>query len=234
MTQGSVSALEQSILVNNTQLAGLVQTDTALNPGNSGGPLLGLDGRASGIVDALNTQANATGYAISPKYATSEVDHWLVSPESHPLPLCTSPNPLGSGPAGPPPSSAPTTIPFDSSSAEMRSNWVHQPDKCGPQPQPGSTTYFQVTATIHLWSAPSISSTPLDEIVVTSYGPGGIGCPTASDPTVQVFCKTTGDPITGPFGTDPVWEKASWNGRTGYVPDEWVNTQSDVPTLPSC
>jgi len=106
MTQGSVSALEQSILVNNTQLAGLVQTDTALNPGNSGGPLLGLDGRASGIVDALNTQANATGYAISPKYALTEVDHWLVSPESHPLPLCASPNPLGSGPAGPPPSTS--------------------------------------------------------------------------------------------------------------------------------
>jgi S1-C subfamily serine protease len=113
MTQGSVSALGQSIVVNNTQLAGLVQTDTALNPGNSGGPLLGLDGRASGIVDALNTQANATGYAISPKYAITEVDHWLVSPENHPLPLCASPNPLGSGPATPTPSapSSPTTEP---------------------------------------------------------------------------------------------------------------------------
>jgi hypothetical protein len=106
MTQGSVSALEQNIVVNNTKLAGLVQTDTALNPGNSGGPLLGLDGRANGIVDALNTQANATGYAISPRYALAEVDHWLVSPESHPLPLCASPNPLGSGPAGPPPSTS--------------------------------------------------------------------------------------------------------------------------------
>lgn len=96
MTQGSVSALNQSITVNNTNLAGLVQTDTALNPGNSGGPLIALDGHADGIVDALNTQANGIGYAIDPQYASSEVNNWIVSPESHPLPLCNIPNPLAS------------------------------------------------------------------------------------------------------------------------------------------
>jgi len=42
LTQGSVSALGQDLTVNNNQLAGLVQTDTALNPGNSGGPLVAL------------------------------------------------------------------------------------------------------------------------------------------------------------------------------------------------
>lgn len=108
MTQGSVSALGQTIAVNSTQLSGLVQTDTALNPGNSGGPLLALDGTARGIVDALATPANATGYAISPNYASSEVTHWLASPESHPLPLCTAPNPLGSVAAASPSSPSPS------------------------------------------------------------------------------------------------------------------------------
>ena len=50
MTQGSVSALNQDITVNGTNLDGLVQTDTPLNHGNSGGPLVALDGRANGIM----------------------------------------------------------------------------------------------------------------------------------------------------------------------------------------
>ena len=99
MTQGSVSSLNQSIQVNNTNLAGLVQTDTALNPGNSGGPLIALDGHAVGIVDAVNTQANATGYAIDPLYASSEVVHWISNPESHNLPLCNVPDPYSTSSA---------------------------------------------------------------------------------------------------------------------------------------
>jgi hypothetical protein len=110
MTQGSVSALQQGITVNETQLAGLVQTDTALNHGNSGGPLMGLDGRANGIVDALATDANATGYATSPKYAGADVANWLSHPQNLPLPLCSRPDPLGAISALPTtPSTAPTS-----------------------------------------------------------------------------------------------------------------------------
>lgn len=103
LTQGSVSALGQDLTVNNNQLSGLVQTDTALNPGNSGGPLIALDGTARGIVDALNTKANATGYAIAPQYAHAEVQRWIATPESHPLPLCNAANPyvVGGVPASP-------------------------------------------------------------------------------------------------------------------------------------
>ena len=108
MTQGSVSALNQDITVNNINLTGLVQTDTALNPGNSGGPLIGLDGRARGIIDALNTQANATGYALAPTFASSEVNHWIASPESHPLPLCDNANPLQTPAASPAAPSGPS------------------------------------------------------------------------------------------------------------------------------
>jgi hypothetical protein len=91
-----------------------------------------------------------------------------------------------------------------------------------------------VTATIHVWSQPTTSSNELAEIAVSSYGPGGIGCPTSTDPLIEVSCVTTGQPITGPFGTDSYWEQATWNGVSGYVPDEWVNTQSDEQILPAC
>jgi len=111
LTQGSVSALGQDLTVNNNQLAGLVQTDTALNPGNSGGPLIALDGTARGIVDALNTKANATGYAIAPQYAHAEVQRWIATPESHPLPLCNAPSPYVAAGVPAPPAQSPTTTP---------------------------------------------------------------------------------------------------------------------------
>jgi len=111
LTQGSVSAVGQNITVNNNQLAGLVQTDTALNPGNSGGPLIALDGTARGIVDALNTKANATGYAIAPQYAHAEVQRWIATPESHPLPLCNAPSPYVAAGVPAPSAQSPTTTP---------------------------------------------------------------------------------------------------------------------------
>ncbi len=90
LTEGTVSALKQSLSINSIQLAGLVETDTPLNPGNSGGPLVALDGMARGIVDASNNQANNVGYALGPGFARTEVQSWIASPESHPLPLCGS------------------------------------------------------------------------------------------------------------------------------------------------
>jgi serine protease Do len=88
MTQGSVSDLNQTITVSGTQLSGLVQTDASINPGNSGGPLIALNGTSQGIVDAGNTQVNATGYAVSPTYAESEVRYWIAHPQTISLPLC--------------------------------------------------------------------------------------------------------------------------------------------------
>jgi hypothetical protein len=125
--------------------------------------------------------------------------------------------------------------------AELRTNWPNDPNKCGPpwtaQSQPYNANWtYQVTATVHLWSGPSTSSTPIAIIRVTNNGPGGIGCPSGRDPTVTVQCKTTGHPIEGPFGTDRTWEKVSVTstGQTGFLPDEWLDTRWDVSSFPSC
>jgi S1-C subfamily serine protease len=55
MSSGIISGLDRSFQLQNTDqmLRGLIQVDAAVNPGNSGGPLLNRDGQVVGIVAAL-------------------------------------------------------------------------------------------------------------------------------------------------------------------------------------
>lgn len=81
MTTGIISALGRSMPTGNQVQGGgyfsnadIIQTDTALNPGNSGGPLLNLNGEVVGINNAIETISYTTsgqplnsgiGFAIS-------------------------------------------------------------------------------------------------------------------------------------------------------------------------
>ena len=58
LTAGVVSATDRSIPTGRGQLSGLIQVDAAVNPGNSGGPLLNRAGQVVGIVTALANPAN--------------------------------------------------------------------------------------------------------------------------------------------------------------------------------
>ncbi len=53
MTVGVISALNRTIQTENTVLRGVIQTDAAINRGNSGGPLLDLQGRVIGVNSAI-------------------------------------------------------------------------------------------------------------------------------------------------------------------------------------
>lgn len=53
MTQGIISALNRTIETENTVLRGVIQTDAAINQGNSGGPLLDSSGRLIGVNTAI-------------------------------------------------------------------------------------------------------------------------------------------------------------------------------------
>ena len=54
LSAGVISGLERTIPIpDGTTLHGLIQFDTAVNPGNSGGPLLNRDGQVIGIVTGL-------------------------------------------------------------------------------------------------------------------------------------------------------------------------------------
>jgi 2-alkenal reductase len=74
VTSGVVSALHRT-LAGNAEMDDMIQTDAAINHGNSGGPLINLDGNVVGIntaiygTDAGGNQAQGIGFAIPSDHA---------------------------------------------------------------------------------------------------------------------------------------------------------------------
>ena len=70
VTLGIVSGLDRSVTVaddvtrEERDLSGLVQTDAAINQGNSGGPLLDASGTVIGIISAGSSSAEGIGFAV--------------------------------------------------------------------------------------------------------------------------------------------------------------------------
>jgi putative serine protease PepD len=64
LTTGVVSALDREIRApNGFSIDGVIQTDAALNPGNSGGPLLDSAGRVIGVNSQIESTSSAGGQA---------------------------------------------------------------------------------------------------------------------------------------------------------------------------
>ncbi|HHY10176.1 MAG TPA: trypsin-like serine protease [Firmicutes bacterium] len=67
VTTGVVSAVNRDLLVDPKQnrfLEGMIQTDAAINPGSSGGPLLNQRGEVIGVTTAIIERAQGLGFAI--------------------------------------------------------------------------------------------------------------------------------------------------------------------------
>lgn len=64
VTLGIVSATERIAPALNEDLVDFIQTDSAINPGSSGGPLINCHGEAVGINTALVSDAQSIGFAI--------------------------------------------------------------------------------------------------------------------------------------------------------------------------
>ena len=61
---GIVSGIKRSIRVSNLFLLDLIQTDAHLNPGNSGGPLIDVDGNVLGVTTATIAMGLGIGFSI--------------------------------------------------------------------------------------------------------------------------------------------------------------------------
>lgn len=74
VTQGTLSGTDRTVPIDNYTRHNLIQTDAAVNPGNSGGPLLSIkSGRVVGLVDLGAEQAHGLGFAVSSKTALKEL-----------------------------------------------------------------------------------------------------------------------------------------------------------------
>jgi S1-C subfamily serine protease len=78
VTAGVVSATGRSLRASTGRLmAGLIQTDAALNPGNSGGPLVNTRGEVVGINTAIIVPAQGISFAVSADTARAIVPQLL-------------------------------------------------------------------------------------------------------------------------------------------------------------
>jgi hypothetical protein len=52
--------------------------------------------------------------------------------------------------------------------------------------------------------------------------------------TVEIQCINYGLSVSGPYGTETVWDKVSYGGLTGYVSDAWVYTGTNGAAAGEC
>lgn len=74
VTLGIVSGLDRSIQTSRGEFYDLIQTDAAVNVGNSGGPLVNMDGEVVGVNQATLRQAEGISFAINSSVATPIID----------------------------------------------------------------------------------------------------------------------------------------------------------------
>lgn len=83
VSTGIISGLHRNVTVsNNLKFDDLIQTDASINFGNSGGPLLNINGQLIGINSAMNTKAENIGFAIPVDQVRFVLEDQLLSPEA--------------------------------------------------------------------------------------------------------------------------------------------------------
>ena len=89
VTSGIISGLHRNVPVPQQdgsilEFPEMIQTDASINFGNSGGPLLNINGELIGINSAMNVRAQNIGFAIPVDRVRSVLENQLLSPETAP------------------------------------------------------------------------------------------------------------------------------------------------------
>ncbi|HEX6743200.1 MAG TPA: trypsin-like peptidase domain-containing protein [Solirubrobacteraceae bacterium] len=106
LSTGVISGLDRTISApNGFTVAHAIQTDAALNPGNSGGPVLDASGRVIGIVDQIATNGSSqtssgVGFAVPIDLVRSELSKLEAGRTVRHAYLGVSTSDLGTGTAG--------------------------------------------------------------------------------------------------------------------------------------
>ena len=88
VTVGVVSGLNRSLEMDNLTIEGLIQTDAAINKGNSGGPLVNLRGEVIGINTFIIREgrpsgvAEGMGFAIPSASARQLTEEWIADDDA--------------------------------------------------------------------------------------------------------------------------------------------------------
>jgi len=91
ITSGAVSGLDRHVDTEGGPLDGLIQTAAAVNPGNSGGPLLDGAGEVVGIVESKDVSGEGLGYAVDATRAAPQLQGWKKSPQPVSAARCETP-----------------------------------------------------------------------------------------------------------------------------------------------
>lgn len=79
LSNGIVSSLSRTIIIDGMVLSDIIQTTTPLNPGNSGGPLMNLNGEVVGIATAIVEESQGIGFAIPSDAFLNDIESILGS-----------------------------------------------------------------------------------------------------------------------------------------------------------
>jgi serine protease Do len=84
VSQGIISGLHRNVQMPDVGLefSDLIQTDCAINFGNSGGPLININGEMIGMNSAMNANAQNIGFAIPVDHIKDVLQDQLLSPET--------------------------------------------------------------------------------------------------------------------------------------------------------
>jgi Trypsin-like peptidase domain len=182
-TQGTVSGVGRTIPIEGVNRRDMVQTDAAVNPGNSGGPLIDVDsGDVVGLVDLGSSQTNGIAFAVSAQIAQPLLQAWQQAPEPVSTAPCADSTTVPQQESASTTSPAPATATYDGHafSIEYPADWqiedAEQAESYGTDttfvsPSNSSTTLLRVDLTPNTTaSSPQSAAAPV--IAVLEKEPG--------------------------------------------------------------